>query len=158
MTFHRTRMSRLFLGVALLAGITSVTKAQSSPDSAAAAHAVHAYHSAEAAGDSLAMLALLTDDAVILESGGAQTKEEFRSHHIAADIAFIKSVKIERGAIRVAVRGDVAWAWSTSTTQGESNGRAVNSSGAELMVLVRTAGTWKISAIHWSSRQRRAPS
>jgi hypothetical protein len=35
------------------------------------------------------------------------------------------------------------------------NGRAINSSGAELMVLVRTSSGWKISAIHWSSRARR---
>ena len=151
-------VTTMFVGTsALLLGIGSRGKAQSQSDSAAAAHAVHAYHSAEAAGDSLAMLALLTDDAVILESGGAQTKQEFRTHHVAADIAFVRSVKIERSAIRIAVRGDVAWAWSTSTAQGESSGRTVNSSGAELMVLVKTAGSWKISAIHWSSRQRRAP-
>jgi hypothetical protein len=36
------------------------------------------------------------------------------------------------------------------------NGRAINSVGAELMVLVRSGSTWKIAAIHWSSRQRRA--
>ena len=147
----------LVVTAVLFIGIASAGQAQAHSDSAAVAHAVHAYHSAEAAGDSLAMLALLGDDAVILESGGAQTKQEFRAHHVAADIAFVRSVKIERSAIRVAVRGDAAWAWSTSTAQGESSGRTVNSSGAELMVLVRTAGSWKISAIHWSSRQRRAP-
>ena len=147
----------LFVAAAGLLGIATGGNAQSPSDSAAVAHAVHAYHNAEAAGDSLAMLGLLSDDAVILESGGAQTKQEFRSHHVAADIAFVRSVKIERSAIRITVRGDVAWAWSTSTAQGESSGRTTNSSGAELMVLVRTAGSWKISAIHWSSRQRRAP-
>jgi hypothetical protein len=49
-----------------------------------------------------------------------------------------------------------AWATSTSTTQGEVRGRAINSAGAELMVLVRGADGWKISAIHWSSRSRRS--
>ncbi len=38
---------------------------------------------------------------------------------------------------------------------GEFRGRPVNSAGAELMVLTRVQGTWKISAIHWSSRTRR---
>ena len=156
---HPLRLFRnLLVGAAALPGIATSGQAQSHSDSAAVAQAVHAYHSAEAAGDSLTMLGLLSDDAVILESGGAQSKQEFRSHHVAADIAFIRSVKIERGAIRITVRGDAAWAWSTYTAQGESSGRAINSSGAELMVLVRTAGSWKISAIHWSSRQRRAPS
>ena len=131
--------------------------AQGQSDSAAVALAVHAYHTAEAAGDSTALLAMLTDDAVILETGGAESKQDFRDHHVAADIAFVRSVKMERSNIHVTVRGDAAWAWSTSTTQGESNGRAINSNGAELMVLVKTSAGWRISAIHWSSRQRRAP-
>ena len=155
MTAQRS-LSYIFGGAAALLVCNPFgSQVQAQSDSVAVAHAVHAYHNAEAAGDSLAMLALLTDDAVILESGGAQSKQEFRAHHVAADIAFIRSVKIERSAIRITVRGDAAWAWSTSTAQGESSGRAINSSGAELMVLVKTAGGWKISAIHWSSRQRR---
>src|SRR5688572_23782249 len=61
----------------------------------------------------------------------------------------------QRGPVHVRLQGDMAWASSTSATQGEMNGRTINSEGAELMVLVRTAQGWKISAIHWSSRQRR---
>jgi ketosteroid isomerase-like protein len=101
------------------------------------------------------MLALLSDDAVILESGGIETKPEFRAHHIAADIAFLRSVRVEPGPLRVRVRGDAAWVSSTNVTQGESNGRTINSMGAELMVLAKEAGGWKITAIHWSSRARR---
>lgn len=118
---------------------------------------VAAYHTAEAAGDSTAMVALLDEDAVILEGGGIETKLDFRAHHIAADIAYIRAVKVERGPVRVRVRGDAAWAASTRTAQGNVNGRAVNSAGAELMVLARTPAGWKITAIHWSSRARRAP-
>lgn len=157
MNFRRSFSFVPASAASLLIGNVTAGQAQIHSDSAAVAHGVHAYHSAEAAGDSVAMLALLTDDAVILESGGAQTKQEFRAHHVGADIAFVKRVKIERSAIRVTVRGDAAWAWSTSTAQGESDGRTINSGGAELMVLVKTSGVWKISAIHWSSRQRRAP-
>jgi ketosteroid isomerase-like protein len=40
---------------------------------------VAAYHEALAAGDSVAALALLADDVVILESGGIETKEQYRS-------------------------------------------------------------------------------
>lgn len=130
---------------------------QRSSDSSEVAGVVGAYHSAEAAGDSLAMLALLDEDAVILESGGIETKADFRAHHIAADIAFMRTVQVERSPIRVWTRGDAAWATSTSTVQGNVNGRAVNSAGAELMVLARRPTGWKITAIHWSSRQRRTP-
>lgn len=125
-------------------------------DSAAVAGVIAKYHEALAAGDSAAALALLADDAVILESGGVETRAEYRSHHLPGDISFAKAIKSQRGPVHVRIHGDVAWASSTSATQGEMNGRAINSAGAELMVLVRTAQGWKISAIHWSSRQRRA--
>lgn len=125
-------------------------------DSATVASVIAKYHEALAAGDSAGALALLSYDAVILESGGVETRAEYRSHHLRSDIGFAKAIRSQRGSVLVRVRGDVAWASSTSTTQGEMNGRAINSTGAELTVLVRTAQGWKIAAIHWSSRQRRA--
>lgn len=124
-------------------------------DSAAVVTAVLRYHAAIEAGDSLAALALLTPDAVVLESGGFETRAEYRSHHLPSDIAFARAVRSERRPERVVVRDDVAWVAMTSTAQGEYRGRAVNSAGAELMVLTRTEGGWKINAIHWSSRTRR---
>jgi ketosteroid isomerase-like protein len=125
-------------------------------DSAAVATVVERYHRALESGDSVAALALLASDAVILESGGIETREEYRSHHLPADIAFARAVKSVRSPVRAVVRGDVAWATSTSTTQGEFRGRPVDSTGAELMVLTRTTEGWKITAIHWSSRSRRS--
>ena len=116
---------------------------------------VDSYHRALASGDSDTALALLAEDVVILESGGMETREEYASGHLRGDIAFAAAVPRERGPIRVTVRGDVAWAVSTSTTQGEYRDREINSQGAELMVLVRGEDGWKITAIHWSSRARR---
>jgi ketosteroid isomerase-like protein len=124
-------------------------------DSAAVAAVVVKFHAALAAGDSAAALALLDDDATILESGGVETRVEYRSHHLQSDIRYEQAVKIDRGPIRVRIHGDVAWTAATSTAQGEMNGRAVNSRSAELMVLIRSpGGGWKISAIHWSSQRR----
>lgn len=130
---------------------------QGRSDSAGVAATVHRFHAAIVAGDSALALSLLTPDAVVLESGGIETREEFRAHHLPADIAFAQAVKSERGPMRVFVRGDVAWVSSTSTATGEYRGRQVNSAGAELVVLARMGQEWKISAIHWSSRSRRAP-
>lgn len=127
-------------------------------DSAAVADAVHRYGSALAAGDSATVLDLLAPDAVILESGGAETRDEYRAHHLPGDIAFARAVRSDDSPVRVTVVGDAAWAWSTSATTGEYRGRSVNSLGAELMVLSRGAdGRWRIRAIHWSSRARRTP-
>ena len=107
-------------------------------------------------GDSLGVMALLTDDAVVLESGSIESRAEYRSHHLASDIEFSRAVKGEDTIRKVTVRGDAAWVASTSITQGTFRGRPVNSTGAELVTLVRTPAGWRISAIHWSSRARRS--
>ena len=121
-------------------------------DSVAAAAAVRAYHEALEAGDSQAVLRLLASDALILENGDRETREEYREYHLQADILFSQAVPTHRSALQVIVSGDVAWVSSTSVTRGIYQKRPVNSSGAELMVLSRTAAGWVIRAIHWSSR------
>lgn len=122
-------------------------------DSAAAASVVRAYHESLKAGDSRAVLRLLAPDAVILESGDRETRDEYRDHHLQADILFSQAVPTRRSAAQVIVIGDVAWVSSTSVTQGAYHKHRVNLSGAELMVLSRTATGWAIRAIHWSSRE-----
>jgi ketosteroid isomerase-like protein len=164
-------VSALFGGATLRAGTLAVGRSPDSQsaaqttradtgrrgdveDSAAVAHTVKRFHQALAAGDSAAVLALLTPDATILESGDSETVAEYRSHHLPADIEFARAVKEARTPIRATVRGDAAWAVSTSSTRGEFKGRAVNAAGAELVVLTRTPDGWRIAAIHWSSRRR----
>jgi uncharacterized protein (TIGR02246 family) len=158
MTSHRGLVLTL---AAVIATVSSEAVAQheghqAPGDSAAVAAVVTKFHAALAAGDSAAALALLADDAVILESGGVESRAEYRSHHLRSDIQYEQAVKIDRGPIRVRIHGDVAWTSATSQAKGEMSGRSVNSRSAELMVLVRTPAGWQISAIHWSSRQQRA--
>ncbi len=124
------------------------------PESAAIVEVIEAYHAALAAGNGDAALALLTDDAIILESGGVETKAQYADHHLPGDMAFAQAVPRARGDIYVTGHGEVAWAWSTSETKGTYREREIDSVGAELMVLVRTSEGWRISAIHWSSRRR----
>jgi ketosteroid isomerase-like protein len=124
-------------------------------DSAAVTDVVSRYHAALASGDSAAALHLLTPDAIILESGGLETRDEYRKGHLPADIAFAAAVPSQRRVRQVVVRGGIGWVASTSSSQGTFRGRAVNSTGAELMVLLRTQDGWRIRAIHWSSRARR---
>ena len=126
--------------------------AQVSSDSAAVAGAVKHYHDALALGDSAAALALLSPNVIIMESGGVESLREYRSHHLAADIEFTPAVKETRSPMRVNLQGNVAWTTATGTTRGTFRGKPVNSAGAELMVLTRSADGWVISAIHWSSR------
>ncbi|HET9013581.1 MAG TPA: nuclear transport factor 2 family protein [Gemmatimonadaceae bacterium] len=124
-------------------------------DSGAVAETVQRFHDALRQGDSTGALALLAPDAVVLESGDTESLAEYRAHHLPADIAFAQAVRETRSAIRVTVRGDAAWAVSTTSVLGTFRTRSVNSAGAELMVLSRTPTGWVISAIHWSSRAKK---
>jgi ketosteroid isomerase-like protein len=138
----------------LLTALAAPALAQVPSDSMAVAAVVDRYHHALAAGDSGLALALLSPNAIIVESGDVESLLEYRSHHLPADIAFARAVKANRSAVHVIVRGDVAWTNATSTTQGMYRGKTVNSTGAESMVLTRSPDGWTISAIHWSSRNR----
>ncbi len=158
----RMASSALLLLVAIAAKALAQTNneaagqaAKTASDSAAVVAVVAQFHQALAEGDSLRALALMTDDVVVLESGGFESRAEFRSHHLLADIEFARATRSERRVRAVTVRGDAAWVSGTSTYQGEFRGRAINSMGAELAVLVRTPSGWRISAVHWSSRARR---
>ena|SRR5689334_19117818 len=149
----RTRLAVLFLTGATL--VPAMARAQG--DSAAVVGVVAAFHAALGAGDSVKALSLLADDVRILESGGVEDKQKFRNGHLSADMAYAKNTKSERSVTSVVLSGSAAWVISSSTTTGESNGRAINSQGAETMVLSKGADGWKIRSIHWSSRARRAP-
>ena len=128
----------------------------SAADSAAVAKAVKNFHTALSTGDSVTALSLLAEDAVILESGEVESRSVYRSHHLPEDIKFAKSVAAKRGPLHIHVEGSSAWTAAASTNQGEFNGRAINSTGAESMVLTNRGGKWLIRSIHWSSRNRRA--
>jgi len=138
----------------LAAGSSPLVAQETSDDAAAVAAVIQAFHASLARGDSVAVLGLLADDATILEAGARETKEEYRHHHLPADIAFAQAVQGERTTPNVTVAGEVAWAVSTSSARGEFRGRAVDVTGAELMVLGCTRRGWRIRAIHWSSRSR----
>ncbi len=124
-------------------------------DSVAAVAAVEQFHAALAAADSVRAVALLTDDVLIIESGNIQTRSEYLSGHLGADMKASQGSKGERSLMRVSVRGDAAYL--VSKTLNPPTGAAGNtgSESVELMVVTKSAGVWKISAVHWSSRRRR---
>lgn len=124
-------------------------------DSADVARVVESFHAALAAGDREAAMRLLAPDAIIQESGGVETRADYEGHHLPGDIEFARAVPSTRGPITVTIVGDAAWTSGTSVTKGTFRTRAINSVGAELMVLSRTNGAWRIRAIHWSSRTPR---
>ena len=158
MRIRRAAVLTVLLSLAAGVGSASAHEFWLVPDAfqiASVARVVAAFHAALARADSAAALVTLAADVTIMESGDVQGLGDYRAHHLAADIAFARAVPSTTGPLSVTVVGDAAWVTSTSTTVGSFNGRAVNSTGAELMVLSKdSAGEWRIRAIHWSSHRR----
>ena len=121
-------------------------------DAAAVEASVRGFRQALVSGDAAGALRLLEADAVILESGERETRDEYAAHHLAADIEFARAVPMQRGPLQVSISGNTAWVASTGKLQGTFQARAIDLATAELMVLSRTASGWEIRAIHWSSR------
>lgn len=140
-----------------LAAITSCRRPiPTAPDRDAIATTVTAFHDALAKGDRASALSLLAADAQIVESGHRQTREEYESEHLGADIEFAKAVPSTRGAMIVRQEGTAAWVTSTGRSTGNFDGKPVDSENAELMVLAKKDERWQIRAIHWSSHSHRA--
>jgi ketosteroid isomerase-like protein len=113
---------------------------------------VDAFHAALARGDTDGAAALLVDDALIYESGGAErSKAEYASHHLGADAKFAQAVPRSITARSGTAIGDVAWIATEGRTTGTYGDRAIDSLSTETMVLRKGAGGWKIVHIHWSS-------
>lgn len=147
-------LAALLAAAAPMAALAQAEAVTTPADSLAIAGAVSAFHAALAAGDSVAALGLLADDAVVLEGGELETRAQYAAHHLAADIAFTRGLGGTRTVTGVRQVGDAAWLWATTACRGAWNGRDIDSVGAELLVLAREGDRWRLRAIHWSSRKR----
>ena len=123
-----------------------------------AALAVDAFHAALRRGDPTAAASLLARDALIFESGEAeQSKAEYASHHLAADVEFSKSVpNVITGRSGHAV-GPLAWVAMESRTTGTYRGKSLDLISTETMILQRSNRRWSIVHVHWSSKSVKSP-
>jgi ketosteroid isomerase-like protein len=124
-------------------------------DAVAAESVVRSFHEALLRGDGAAVRRILAPDAVVIESGQVESREEYLRHHLASDIEFARAVPSTITALVATVSGQTAWVRSTSTSQGTFRDRAIRLQGAELVVLTRGSTSWEIRAIHWSSHESR---
>ena len=140
---------------ALVLSVSTISAA--ADDSTDVTATVDAFHDALRRSDAAAAMQVLASDAIIMEGGGIETRAEYESHHLTADMEFAKAVPSTRSNVKVQVNGDTAWLTSASRTEGTFKDKPVNSRGAELMVLAKTADGWRIRAIHWSSQRVTKP-
>ena len=163
-------MRSIPLGAAAVAAVLSLASpvaAHEAPASAAperlvsvsargAADIVDAFHAALKRGDAEAAAALLADDALIFEEGGAErSKSEYAAHHLPADAQFSRGVSSVISRRAGHSQGALAWIATEGRTTGSYKGKPVDLATAETMVLRRSDGSWKIVHIHWSSAAKR---
>jgi ketosteroid isomerase-like protein len=113
---------------------------------------VDAFHSALRRGDTAAAAAMLANDALIFEEGGAErSKAEYVAKHLPADAAFSKAVRSQVTRRAGHSDGTLAWIATEGRISGAFKGKPVERTTTETMVLRRMGSTWRIVHIHWSS-------
>lgn len=153
---------RWILASSFLASIPAVATAQTidaplvaptSSEAQEAAKAVDAFHAELSEGDGAAAAALLTDDALIFESGHSErSRAEYAAHHAGADAAYAAAVPSRLTRRNGFVDGNTAWIVSESRATGTYKDKPVDRVTTETMLLRKTAEGWRIAHIHWSSR------
>ena len=117
--------------------------------------AVDAFHAALKRGDAQAAAALMTEDALIFESGGVErSKAEYAAQHLPADASFSRQISSMVSRRAGNANGTLAWIATEGRATGTYNGKALDLFTTETIVLRRTSSGWKIAHIHWSSAKR----
>lgn len=119
---------------------------------------VDAFQSALKSGDAKAAERLLAPDVLIYEGGGAErSRAEYAGHHLAGDMAFLKTAQID--VLKRASGGDdqQAWVSTESRIRGKtSKGKPLDVASTETALLRKTPEGWRIVHLHWSSQDHKA--
>jgi mono/diheme cytochrome c family protein len=98
---------------------------------------------------------LLDPAVLIFEGGGAErSREEYASHHLQSDAEFLTTANVALGNRSGVVVGDLAWIATESELKTRGT-KPLDLMSTETMVLKRTAQGWRITHIHWSSKQKK---
>src|SRR5688572_26570743 len=115
---------------------------------------LESFYGAMKTADTAKAMALIADEAMFVEGGRLETRDEYEKNHLPADISFEKQVTGKRGPWRITFKDDTAWAIATTDYDGIFDGAPVSFTSAQLAVLTREDAGWRIRSIHWSSRRR----
>ena len=117
---------------------------------------VEQFSSALKAGDLKRAGAMLADDVLILESGGAErSRDEYLGGHATHDAAFLKDAHIQITRRTARMEAAIAWVGTESELHATKAGKPLTLLSTETMVLKNTSAGWRIVHIHWSSRPKR---
>lgn len=117
-----------------------------------AAKTVIAFHAAINSGDAVQARMLLDDAVVIFEGGGVErSADQYASHHMKSDMAFLAKMKITTKEHQVNTMADMAVSMARSNIHGVYKNKKIDIDSMETMVLKKTNGDWRIVHIHWSN-------
>lgn len=122
----------------------------------AAVEIVERFGQALANADFATVEALLAEDVLILETGGAErSRAEYLGHHAKADARFLAGAQSTLVRRRARIDGDLAWVGSEREVRTHKDGKPATHASTETMVLRNTPQGWRIVHIHWSSRAKK---
>ncbi len=112
-----------------------------------------AFQRALAAGDATAVGNLLAPDVLIYESGGQESsREEYMSHHMKGDMAFLAKAQMQIIERKHGASGNLAWVATRSRITTVHRDKPVDIYSTESLVLERKPEGWRIVHVQWSSR------
>ncbi len=148
-----THLTTLLAGGVILLTARPAGAETNAPDAASIKHAAEEFHNALAGHKPDAVMALLQPDALIVEGGTVQTRDEYQREHLSADLAYAGAVPGKQLDAVVRQDGEVAWVTSTFRVAGTFKDKKINELAAETMILTKTSEGWRIRSIHWSSQK-----
>ena len=117
----------------------------------AAGQVVQQFHQALQQGNHDAVLAQLAPEVQIFEGSGVErSRDEYKTHHLDADINYLKQISSKLLEQQIEIVGDIAYAVSRSQQQGDIKGKKIDRTGVESLVLRNIKGQWQIVLVHWS--------
>ena len=117
------------------------------------AKVVGEFHRAIQSGDEASVKRILATDVLIYEGGNIERSlQEYASHHMSADMAYLKGLTVIMLEQQIQVYGNTAISMSVTKLSGVFKGKSIDSQGMETLVLNKeTDGDWQIVHIHWSN-------
>jgi mono/diheme cytochrome c family protein/ketosteroid isomerase-like protein len=130
-------------------------KVQLPPGVLNAAETVDSFQKRLAQGDMDGAAQLLDPAVLIFEGGGAEkSRDEYASHHLKSDAAFLKDAQVRQLSRTGNAVGDVAWV-ATESELKNTGAKPVELLTTETMILQRKPEGWRVTHIHWSSKPKK---
>ena len=113
----------------------------------------HSLYTGLKTGDTELVQTILDPQVLIFESGGVESSlQEYASHHMGADMAFMANMNREIISRKILEQGEICVIATQARLTGTYRNKQIDSVSDETLVLQKKEQGWRITHIHWSSR------